>query len=279
MPDQEALTIEGERIRGKKLTVTSEIPMNGLKKLGRHEKFAFVGRGIVDEWGLKDVDKVPTRVHKGHASEAVIVEDELLEDILGEHMEWTTGQMHLLSVDGEMRRAARLVLEERRRHLEIGHTIASDDEKEPGDLAKCITDSLAKLGAADQEGTASLPEYLDAIEHEFIQAAATSLADIEWTRRRLEEHRAAEERAEAERLKEEARKLAESMAVNSDEEADKRERREVDGEDDQVDVTDGVRTCRGCGCTDEEACEGGCTWIAEDVCSGCEHELAKAKAE
>lgn len=29
--------------------------------------------------------------------------------------------------------------------------------------------------------------------------------------------------------------------------------------------------CEICGCTDEEACEGGCTWVSEDpaVCSNC----------
>ena len=30
-----------------------------------------------------------------------------------------------------------------------------------------------------------------------------------------------------------------------------------------------VRSCRVCGCTDEHACEGGCTWVEEDLCSAC----------
>ena len=30
-----------------------------------------------------------------------------------------------------------------------------------------------------------------------------------------------------------------------------------------------VRTCRYCGCTDDHACEGGCWWIAAEVCSSC----------
>lgn len=32
-----------------------------------------------------------------------------------------------------------------------------------------------------------------------------------------------------------------------------------------------VRTCRGCGCTDEEGCFGGCWWVSEtdDLCSSC----------
>lgn len=27
--------------------------------------------------------------------------------------------------------------------------------------------------------------------------------------------------------------------------------------------------CRVCGCTDERACAGGCSWVDGDICSGC----------
>lgn len=30
-----------------------------------------------------------------------------------------------------------------------------------------------------------------------------------------------------------------------------------------------VRTCRQCGCTDERACAGGCSWVDVDLCSAC----------
>lgn len=30
-----------------------------------------------------------------------------------------------------------------------------------------------------------------------------------------------------------------------------------------------VRSCRVCGCTDENACEGGCWWVEDDLCSSC----------
>jgi len=29
------------------------------------------------------------------------------------------------------------------------------------------------------------------------------------------------------------------------------------------------RACRVCGCTETRACEGGCWWVAEDLCSSC----------
>jgi len=35
------------------------------------------------------------------------------------------------------------------------------------------------------------------------------------------------------------------------------------------DGADDVSTCRVCGCTDMEACEGGCTWVEDDLCSKC----------
>lgn len=30
-----------------------------------------------------------------------------------------------------------------------------------------------------------------------------------------------------------------------------------------------VRTCRVCGCCDEQACAGGCAWSAADLCTSC----------
>ncbi len=32
---------------------------------------------------------------------------------------------------------------------------------------------------------------------------------------------------------------------------------------------EGPRSCRGCGCTDERACRGGCYWVAPNLCSRC----------
>jgi len=29
------------------------------------------------------------------------------------------------------------------------------------------------------------------------------------------------------------------------------------------------RHCRECGCTDDDACEGGCEWVEDDLCSRC----------
>lgn len=31
-----------------------------------------------------------------------------------------------------------------------------------------------------------------------------------------------------------------------------------------------IRACCKCGCTDEDACDGGCEWVAADLCSACD---------
>jgi hypothetical protein len=37
------------------------------------------------------------------------------------------------------------------------------------------------------------------------------------------------------------------------------------------------KKCRRCGCTDERACDGGCSWVADiDVCSACLTDLENA---
>ena len=33
--------------------------------------------------------------------------------------------------------------------------------------------------------------------------------------------------------------------------------------------------CKYCGCTDDNACEGGCSWVAKDVCSKCAAKLVR----
>lgn len=37
----------------------------------------------------------------------------------------------------------------------------------------------------------------------------------------------------------------------------------------------GIRACRVCGCTDDCACPGGCSWVAPDLCSSCALALAE----
>lgn len=36
-----------------------------------------------------------------------------------------------------------------------------------------------------------------------------------------------------------------------------------------------IPTCRICGCTDADACEGGCHWVTHDLCSACVPRLIR----
>lgn len=40
-----------------------------------------------------------------------------------------------------------------------------------------------------------------------------------------------------------------------------------------------VRSCRVCGCTDDCACPGGCSWVAPGLCSSCAPALVEAAAD
>jgi hypothetical protein len=41
-------------------------------------------------------------------------------------------------------------------------------------------------------------------------------------------------------------------------------------------IVPGVRYCRVCGCTDDDACEEGCWWVEFDLCSACADAQKKA---
>jgi hypothetical protein len=41
----------------------------------------------------------------------------------------------------------------------------------------------------------------------------------------------------------------------------------------------GVHACTGCGCTDDHACEGGCSWAAPELCSCCARQGAPTRLE
>lgn len=40
---------------------------------------------------------------------------------------------------------------------------------------------------------------------------------------------------------------------------------------------DAMRTCRRCGCAHDRPCEGGCSWVAADLCSACNPKPVKRR--
>lgn len=190
MSDQERLVFEGEAIYGSKLTVRGDVAMGEVSALKRHQRFAVVARGEVDKVGFEDVKDVPTRVHAASLVRSVIVDDELADDVFDEAHERLTGQLRLLSADGEHRRAARAILAERRRQVALGHDAEQDDGHESGaHFARRVLDNqfrrLLDLSVEDGEDLAA---WLEANERELVQAAAVCMAGVEWCRRRMAEH-------------------------------------------------------------------------------------------
>jgi hypothetical protein len=41
---------------------------------------------------------------------------------------------------------------------------------------------------------------------------------------------------------------------------------------DKFEIVEDEQTCRVCGCTWDNACEGGCYWVEDDLCSKCANE-------
>lgn len=46
-----------------------------------------------------------------------------------------------------------------------------------------------------------------------------------------------------------------------------------------ADVAAGLAACRSCGCTPNVACDGGCCWIDDDLCSTCAVVVALSEKE
>lgn len=178
----------------------TEIDTGGPKVLHKGETFSFVGKATVNEWTLRTLKKKDTRVQVGTGSRAVIVDDELAEDVLAAHEEFTTGQMRLLSLEGEDRRAARVALGRLTQLREDkGFTPESDDAAFESPVAfldqaaRAHEEKLTSLFAgADGMGTVA---YMEACEDELIQAAATILAGVTYCRRALGRHYENEARA------------------------------------------------------------------------------------
>lgn len=195
-----AIEVDGEQIHTTVTRVRAEVDTGGPRLLHKGETFSAVIRATVSEWTLRTLRKKDTRVQVGIGSRAVIVDDELAEDVLQAHEEFTTGQMRLLSLEGEDRRAARMALGRLRSLREDkGFTAESDDDAftAPDEFLdqafKSHNDKLMSLHA-DADGMGTVP-YLEACEEELTQAAATVLAGVTYCRRALGRHHENEARA------------------------------------------------------------------------------------
>lgn len=231
--EQKDLEFEGTLVTGTKLKVAGEVETAYGKTFHHRETVDVVARARVTDIKFPGKKGV-TREHTAEIVKATLVDEELAADVLDESEERTTGQIRLLSIDGEHRRALREVLAERRRQIELGHDVEHDDGHEAGDaFGRIVEDGMfvALLDLKDKADEYDLVTWLKANEHELVQAAAVCVAGVEWCRRRLWEHEEDQRRIAAEELAAERERVAEASAVHNDEEADKRERRGVEDGD------------------------------------------------
>lgn len=229
---QDHLEFEGEPVRQSRLTFKGSVMGPAFH---RGEEIALVATAKVAGVAFDDVKDVATRTHKAPVSKARVIDTELAQDLLDEQHERDTGQLKLLSTEGESRRAARAVLETRQAILGARVDVIEDEDgnEEPTVFVRAAADGplsvLYKLVA--EADTYDLDEWLKACEAELVTAGAALVAGIEWCRRRQAEHEASVHEAAVAEAREEARRVAEAAAVHNDEEADKRERRGVEGTD------------------------------------------------
>ena len=62
--------------------------------------------------------------------------------------------------------------------------------------------------------------------------------------------------------------MSASVIGNALETIIRRERANFRGKSVRITVED-LQVCRECGCTEDNACEGGCSWVDSDLCSEC----------
>lgn len=229
--DPETLDFEGEQIFGIRTSAKGAIP--GGEKMRRRERFAFVAVAKVARVDHLDVKNVPTRDQIADIEKATIIGVDYARDVIDEADEATTGQMRLLSIEGEIRRAGR--------HAAAAAENDENDEILPDDAtagwwAEVITRRLEQARTLDMDGDDYSAEestadraiaYFADVEDLLEAAAARTLQAVAWARRErwnmIEAKRETEQAAAVVQARLDAEAALASAA--SDETRDRAERR------------------------------------------------------
>lgn len=226
---QDALEFEGEPIHQSRITFKGAVQGPAFR---RGQDIAVVAVAKVGGVSFDDVKEVATRTQKAPVSKATVIDLDLASDLLDEQHERSTGQLKLLSMEGESRRASREVLGVRLALLADDVAVIDDEDsnEDPFVFADAAAIGpftvLGKL--VDEADNYELGDWLQRCHDEFVGAAASLLAGIEWCRRRQAEHHAIEREKAVAAARDAVERAQEAAAVHSDEEADKRERRGVE---------------------------------------------------
>lgn len=228
----EVIEFEGEDFKAQVLKLKGGVDL-GDHRPHRGERIATLAESKVSEVAMRSVKDVPTLVRTATIERGVIIDAEYGRDILDEHTEQTTGQLKLLSLDGEGRRAARSFLTERRRAVDLGWGPEAHDKLELDDITGKAHEYTQRIPIEDYDEatfdstTEGAIAWLEAQLRNTEKAGGLLIAAAEWLRRRLNEQH--ELLRESQRLAaDEARAREEAAeAVHSDETADKADRRAV----------------------------------------------------
>ncbi|MGE4425477.1 MAG: hypothetical protein AB7G37_03380 [Solirubrobacteraceae bacterium] len=227
----EPLQFEGELVRKLGLAISGKVE-HLAAPFHRNDEIAFVGFAGIDEIAHKLDQGGLTRLHKAKASQLEIVAVDVVRDVIDDDHERRTGQLRLLTADGEQRAAARRILDRRRDDVDergVEEVLAELDSHDvPLDFLVGMTVHSAALNdivQAAELGKLDLEAYLIGVVDIGVEMGTWCMKIIEWARRRDNDRIVAEEEAKAEERRRQAEAREAAGLVHADEVADKADRR------------------------------------------------------
>lgn len=172
------MEFEGDPLAGSTLKISVE---QAVLPLHAGDRVAVLAKGVVRDVAFPKKKDGRIRVHVAKADDAVVVDEGLADDIIGMHRELVTGQMQLLSADGEARMAARLVLDERQSDGSPANELAVED------LGAAIEgNELWKISPPGEDaGFDEYQEFYESFIEGLTVTGAVVLRGIEWARAEL----------------------------------------------------------------------------------------------
>lgn len=198
------LSFEGRSVASTRIKVRGGAVEAGPAVLAVGERRWIVSPVEVIDVSFPERDGALAREHKLALSEPTFVTAEVAEDAVAATEEAATGQMRLLSLEGESRRAVRRFLAALEGlYGDVGGDDATDLPVIAGDASAALT--LALSLNPDEVGDAGL--YLERVEEALELAGAHLVRAVTWVRRRQDENAAA--------VLAEAREVAARQAVEA----------------------------------------------------------------
>lgn len=224
MADETQSTFEGAKYGSTLKIKAGGAELGDKTKVPRGAGVHFVGTAEVEAVTFAKKGGMSVREHVAKPEALVLVPEDVVNDIIEEQREVETGQPRLLTDEGEVRRAGRLVT---RARLEGNGSV--DDVTAAAEFRERVEAHWATVEAIEADvDTYDDPEaFYAALEDELTFLAADLVAAVEWAHRgrhaAVEDKRVAAEMAEMEREQAErdaARAAGEAAAISSDDVAD-----------------------------------------------------------